>query len=326
MNFELRPPDRLVAALTGNPAWRIYATGTIDIGAPDRLRGLIKRYNIPAGSTVDISSPGGNLIAGMTLGRIFRAAGFDTDVGQSDPTDKTAAHSGQCFSACTLAFLGGRWRFVRSGSIYGVHRFYFKKSTGQDSDAAQMISAGIIRYIREMGVDPDLFSEMTVAGRDDITLIPEKELVRLNVVNNGHSPAVWTVESVQGVVYLKGQRDTAFGVNKFLLACVKQGIVLTVVLDPVENGRLPPTTAISLVVDNREYPIEKNLSRGPELYNGNVFIGFLLRPEIVRLIEDAHEVGVTFQFDRSAPSFVGFLGLPVGDGAQKMPGVLRACL
>jgi hypothetical protein len=326
MKFELRPPDRLVAAVTGDATWTIYATGTIDNGAPDRLRVLIKSYNIPAGSTMEISSPGGSLMAGIKLGQVLRASGFDTEVGQSDPADRTAARPGQCFSACTLAFLGGRWRFIRTGSVYGVHRFYFTKSTGLDSDVAQMISAAVIQFIRDMGVNPELFSEMTVAGRDDIKVIPREELIRLNVVNNGQSPTVWSVESVKGVVYLKGQRDTAFGINKFLLACSTRGVDLTVVLNPVANGPLPPTSAVSLVVDDREYPIEKFLDGAPQLYNGSVFVTFILPPDLVRLIETAHEVGVTFQIDRGAPTYVGFRGMRVDDGAEKMPGVLQGCL
>jgi hypothetical protein len=326
MKFDLRPPDRLAAAITSDSAWTIYATGIIDNGAPDRLQGLIKKHNIPAGSTVEISSPGGSLMAGMKLGQVFRASGFDAEVGQSDPTDTTASRSGQCFSACTLAFLGGRWRFLRSGSIYGVHRFYFAKSTGQDSDVAQMISAAIIQYIRDMGVDPELFSEMTVAGKDDITLIPEKELIRLNVVNNGQSPTVWSVESVNGVIYLKGQRDTAFGVNKFILACSTKGALLTVVLNPVANGPLPPTGAVSLVADDKEYPIENYLDGTPVLHNGSVFVTFVFPRDILYVVEAAHEVGVTFQFARDAPAYWGFRDMRVGDGAKKMPGVLHGCL
>ena len=43
MEFELRPPDRRVSALTGDSAWTIYATGPIDDKAPERLRELINR-------------------------------------------------------------------------------------------------------------------------------------------------------------------------------------------------------------------------------------------------------------------------------------------
>jgi hypothetical protein len=326
MKFELRPPDRLVSAITGDSAWTIYASGPIDDKAPERLRDLIKKNKIPPRSTVKMSSPGGNLMAGLKLGEIYRAFEFDTEIGRSDPTDKTSTLPGQCFSACTLAFLGGKWRYMRNGSLYGVHRFYFSKSTAQEGDIAQMVSAVVVQYMRDMGVDPELFSEMTAAGRDDVILIPESELLRLNVINNGQSPAIWSVESANGVVYLKGQRETAFGTNKFMMGCTTQGVVLTIMLDPVANGPLPPTGAISLIADEKEYPIEKFLSGAPTLQNGRVFAEFILPHGVVRVLEAAHEVGVTFQIDGGAPIFWGFRGMRVGDGAKKMPGVLRGCL
>jgi len=326
MKFELRPPDRLASAITGDSAWTIYATGPIDDKAPERLRDLIKKNKIPPRSTVEISSPGGSLMAGMKLGKIYRASEFDTEIGRSDPTDKTGTLPGQCFSACSLAFLGGKWRYMRNGSLYGVHRFYFNKSTAQEGDIAQMVSAVVVQYMRDMGIDPELFSEMTAAGRDNIILLPESELLRLNVINNGQSPAVWSVESANGVVYLKGQRDTVFGTNKFVMACSTQGVDLTIMLDPVANGPLPPTGAISLVADEREYRIENFLNGEPVLRNGSVFATFILPLGIVRVVEAAHEVGVTFQVDRDAPTYVGFRGMRVGDGAKKMPGVLRGCL
>jgi hypothetical protein len=321
MKFELRPPDRLLAAITGYRAWTIYATGTIDDKAPERLQDLIKNNSIPPHSTVEISSPGGSLMAGMKLGRIFRSLEFNIDLGQPDPMERTSTLSGQCFSACALAFLGGRWRYLRSGSLYGVHRFYFSRPTVLESDIAQMMSAVIVKYIRDMGADPDLFSAMTSAGKDDIILISAGELLRLNVVNNGQSPTTWTIESANGVVYLKGQRDTAFGMNKFILACSTQGVGLTIML-----SSLPPTNAISLVADDKEYPIEKFLDGAPVVQNGSVFAFFNLPLNVARVIEAAHEVGVTFQVDRGAPTYVGFLGMRVGDGSKKMAGVLRGCL
>jgi hypothetical protein len=326
MKFELRPPNRLVAAITGDSAWTIYAVGTIDEQAPARLQDLIKKNAIPSHSTVDLSSLGGNLIAGMKLGQIFRRSEFDTEIARADPADKVSSLPGQCFSACSLAFLGGRWRYIKDGSAYGVHRFYFTKSTAREGDIAQMMSAVVIQYIRDMGADPDLFTEMTAAGRDNIILIPRAELLRLNVVNNGQSPTVWSVESVSGVVYLKGQRNTAFGTNKFILACTKQGTDLTIVLDPVANGPLPPTGAVTLVAGDKEYPIENAMNGAPTLHNGSVFVSFILRPDIVRAVEAAHEVGVTFQVDRGAPTYVGFRGMPVDDGAKKMPGVVQGCV
>jgi len=188
-----------------------------------------------------------------------------------------------------------------------------------------MVSAVVIQYMRDMGADSELFSEMTAAGRDNINLIPASELLRLNVINNGQSSTVWSIESVNGVVYLKGQRDTASGINKFLMACSTQGVYLTIVLSPYAHG-LPPTNVIFLVADDKEYPIENFLNTPPVLHNGSVFTDFVLPLDIVHIVEAAHEVGVMFQFDRGAPTYLGFLGMRVGDSAEKMPGVLHGCL
>lgn len=327
MQFNLRPPNKMYQLVTGDAAWTIFASGEIDDGAPERLDALVRKNHIPPTSTLYFDSPGGSLVAGMKLGKVIRSAGFNTDVARYSATSEAHSVSGRCYSACTLAYLGGTWRYLTTGSAYGVHRFYFSKPTGADSDVAQMLSAVVVQYIRDMGANPDLFAEMTLSSKEEITIIPEQELERLNVVNNGHSPVTWTVVSADGVVYLKGQRNTAFGVNKFLLACTTDGTNLTIVMDPLgSDNPLPPTSAITLVLDEKQYPIEANMNHPPELYNGSVFIGFLLTPDIVRALEVAHKVGVEFQFARDAPSFVGFLDMDFDDGASKMSGVLRGCL
>ena len=327
MEFDLRPPDKMLQLITGANEWEIYASGIIDDDAPARLLALIKKNNIPPNSSISLNSPGGSLMAGMKLGKLIRSRGFTTEIERYNAASDPHFVPGKCFSACTLAFLGGTWRYMRPGSLYGVHRFYFTKPTGADSDVAQMLSAVVIQYIRDMGVDPELFSEMSTAGKDDITLIPERELERLDVVNNGQTPTVWSVVSAQGAVYLKGQRNTAFGVNKFILVCVSNGVDLTVVMDPLAQGDpLPPSNAVSLVADDKGFPIETYMAEGPVLNNGSVFASFVLPPNIVRVIESAHEVGITFQVSRDSPTFVGFRGMRFEDGAKKMSGVLRDCL
>jgi hypothetical protein len=329
MKFELNAQDKsslMYQTITGDKTRTIFATGVIDDNAPVRLLNLIRKNNIPAGSQVELDSPGGNLLAGIKLGQIIRSFGFNTDIARFDRATGHAASPGECFSACTLAFLGGRWRFITHGSEYGVHRFYFSKPAGTDSDVAQMISAAVVQYIRDMGADPELFSAMTVAGKENIALIPEKELKRLNVINDGQTPTVWSVESTNGLLYLKGQRDTAFGINKFLLACTSEGVDLTVVMSPLPNDPLPPTTAVSLVTDDKRYPLEDHIAKAPELNNGSVFTSFILPPDLVQAMQIAHKVGIEFQFVRDAPTFAGFLDMDFDDGANKMSGVLRGCI
>ena len=121
MVFDARPPDARDPhfEIIGN-YWKIYATGEIDEDAPGRLESLISDRGIPFRSVLYLESPGGNLQAGLELGRVIRKHGFVTYVGNSDREEIVP-----CFSACTLAYLGGYFRFYDPNAAYGMHRFYF---------------------------------------------------------------------------------------------------------------------------------------------------------------------------------------------------------
>jgi len=198
MVFRTEAPDPRYVAMTGN-SWNIYAEGVIDQNAPKRAEQLIDQMHIPPNSFVYLNSPGGNLFAGMELGRVFRKNGFNTYVGKQSGLRKTSA--GVCLSACTLTFLGGKFRFLSPDSTYGVHRFFLGGSDDAsvapaDALAAgQIFSAAILQYIREMGADPQLLNEMSRAGSDEINVLSKSRLQELGVVNDGVGKTTWTVES-----------------------------------------------------------------------------------------------------------------------------------
>ena len=206
-------------------AWTIFGDGLIDQGTADKLQQFLTDHNVPYSSNLHLNSNGGNLAEGIKLGRLIRRSQLFTYVGRSG--DKLFdSKPGECYSACALAFLGGLFRFNHKGSLYGVHRFY-SASTGEtiSSDTAQIISAAIVGYIQEMQVNPSLFSFMTEAGSDEIKLVPDKDQLRLNVVNNGEGPTTWTMESKLGGLYLRGAREMWRGMNKFLIVCEPRQLV-----------------------------------------------------------------------------------------------------
>jgi hypothetical protein len=162
MQFRGRPPQQPVE-IFGN-AWFIFADGVIDADAPARLKRFIQENHVPRKSIIVLNSPGGSLIGGIKLGRAIRDAGLLTDVGRNIGETEKMLVAGECYSACTLAFLGGEFRSIEKDSTYGVHRFFFTTKGDQDTDAAQILSASIVQYIRDMDVDPELFNDMTAAG------------------------------------------------------------------------------------------------------------------------------------------------------------------
>ena len=93
----------------------VYLDGTIDDDAPNRLSTALD--GVAGKIAVWLNSPGGNLFAGMELGRIIRKHGAGTHI-----IDHRTVLPGQCYSACALAFLGGVSRFIDNAARYGVHR------------------------------------------------------------------------------------------------------------------------------------------------------------------------------------------------------------
>lgn len=204
MHFEAFPPNPAATQLMGDHAWTIYASGEIDADADKRLTALVAEKNIPGGSFLYFNSPGGSLLGGIKLGQTIRKHYLFTYIGQFNPASLLHPNPGYCFSACALAFLGGEYRFWTKGSIYGVHRFFWKEHTNNDADVAQILSAAVVQYINSMGVDTKLFALASEAGSSDAITPTPDELLRLNVVNNGEKPVQWSLESLPGMMYLKG--------------------------------------------------------------------------------------------------------------------------
>lgn len=188
MTFEAVPPIK-PTEIFGN-AWSIYASGKIESSTPQKLNDLIKKLNISDSSFFFLNSPGGSVFASMEIGKIIRAHNFSSYVGSKGAEEpdlfngsrliggKRYKHNpGVCFSACTLSFLGGAFRyFSDSDGMYGVHRFFASPGGTLDSDSAQIVSASILQYIRDMGVDQKFFSEMVKGGREDMIMLRASQL------------------------------------------------------------------------------------------------------------------------------------------------------
>jgi len=131
MQFSAFPPDPLMNEMMGDHAWRIYASGPVDMDADKRLEAILETKKVPEYSRIYLHSEGGSLTGGIKLGRMIRKHMLHTNIGQLDRTAKgrVSASKGECYSACALAYLGGRFRFLMSGSAYGVHRWTRRQHT-----------------------------------------------------------------------------------------------------------------------------------------------------------------------------------------------------
>ena len=157
----------------------IRLTAMIENGDAARLRlqlvELRKNKNRAAGAplaTIEMNSPGGDLLEGMKLGYLFREFDVATVVRAGD----------SCLSSCALAFLGGTSRHIASdvtvsrtveiGGTLGFHNFWLNpnhESANADSgregvvkgfNQAKGAASRLIHYGASLGVDPDFIARM----------------------------------------------------------------------------------------------------------------------------------------------------------------------
>jgi hypothetical protein len=192
---------------------RIIAEGQIASDTPNRFNAEFPEKRC---GYVVLRSAGGNLAAGVRLGRIFRAQGVETVV------------DSRCESACAYAFLGGASRSFSefelddgegvnittgrrdSNRILGFHRFY-SSDRNISADDAQLLAAELVRYIVEMGVDARLFTSASQSGANEMFFPTEEELRRYDVVTQGEYGGFFLEPYRNGVIAASRFEGVRFG-------------------------------------------------------------------------------------------------------------------
>lgn len=306
LKIFVEPPD-LIEVLSESNLWSIYIDGVIEPGAEDLVaRAFDQIPKSPA--KVYLNSPGGDFLTGVRIGRLLRSKSARTFVGRR-PSAGQFPRIGECYSACAIAYLGGRYRFEMRGSKYGVHRLWKNGPSAEtDLDTGQMSTAVVAAYIREMGVDGRLLDVMVSRGKDDLYVLSEDEQRELRVANNGRDPAEWSLQLNQGVYYLRGVQDTIYGLGKFILACSEKGLEFLSIYEagPVRSKSIVKDEWFhSLLIDGGDVA----LGTPSHLVNidANLNAIFILNSEQVKKILDAREsVGHAMQVSQESPMFVGY--------------------
>jgi hypothetical protein len=318
-----------------NSSWYVFLDGEIDADAPARVAEALSRTGTD-GADVYISSPGGNLLAAMKIGRMIRQAGANTYIGSlvpRPPSPITGQPSvkpipGVCYSACALAFLGGVYRYAVTGSEYGVHRFSSPSGpAGSDLDTAQIVSAAIGTFVRDMEVDPGLFDLMVHEGKDRIRTLSKVELIRLNVINNGRKKPAWSIEVIEGAQYLRGLQDTVYGQGKAILLCHDNRIIYQSyyqVGTEMANSIASGGWFHSLLADDKTLPLPypaEIRATGNEIYSV-----FSLTSEQALAIASSSSMGHAMQRASDAAVFVGYqIDIP-DSSSGKVHTFIRNCL
>jgi hypothetical protein len=165
MTFELLGGGRLIASGTITPG--IFESFAAEIGK----RGDYIR-------TIVLNSPGGSVADAIAMGRLIREKKFSTEV-----------EAGKyCASSCPLVFAGGIERRAGDKAVIGVHQIAALGSTisapaRDDMSAAQRISASCQRYLRDMGIDVQVWVHAMETPHEKLFIFKPDELKSLNLVS-----------------------------------------------------------------------------------------------------------------------------------------------
>jgi hypothetical protein len=151
---------------------RVFVSGEItrhDVDSAGVMASLVRsgKQKI-AGNTVWLASNGGDIDAGMELGRMLRKLGVYTVIGRDD----------QCLSACVFAFMGGERRSV-SGRL-GIHRPYFPITQATADRAARFrhLKATLKDFVEELDFPASLYEAVMLVPPESMQIVAPADLRR----------------------------------------------------------------------------------------------------------------------------------------------------
>jgi hypothetical protein len=208
----------------------IAADGTIDDGAPARLRALLSRLGqrkLP----IYFHSPGGSLAGGLGIGRILRERRMSAGVARTIPRgcDPLQQHEAACDalkrggkellaelrtartlcnSACVYALIDATVREVGAGARVGVHEIALGRYDGSGSpvpidrktlsaEQLKQLKAQEVRlagYVAEMGIDKGLFEAAAQITHERIRYLSLDEIARFGIDRREFHESPWMLD------------------------------------------------------------------------------------------------------------------------------------
>jgi len=246
----------------------LSANGWIDANSTQKFIQLIS--SLPKQITVLLNSAGGELIAGIELGQTIRDKGFYTQVGRVsllNPQEKRRnlsqyrIESGECLSACALAFIGGAKRTLNEHSILGVHPIKFNQSktaSNQAQDAQKAITV-LGRYIESMGIDRRMLDMMLIDKNEQMQRISLATASQMNIDNSASETFPWRLQATDkgqllALVTEKHPQDQ-YTLTLAISKVDKQTFQIVVYLKPMGN-KISPRILGDFVAQNPSIEIE----------------------------------------------------------------------
>jgi hypothetical protein len=327
LQFEYTNPQSEIEEAFGG-FYSVNIFGTIEPGDDVKFEDFLRQAGPPPRTCVYINSVGGDVEAAIGIGRLVRDAWFATSIGQylidhEKPSEFIKPRKlipGICASAATLIFLGGRLRYFSDGAKFGVHQFSFRDPSPAHIGKSQVLSAKIAKYITDMGVSPEFLELSSSVIDSDIRFVDEKELMSLRIITGGMTDVTWSMESLPGIIYVRGVRDSMFGHHKVMLGHGKDaGFLFFAVVEALGRHReLTEFKLVEIVINDEDTRIDIS-SRCDRSINGiDVVILCELTDDEAKLISKSDSFGVQIRASNEAEIFLGVSAMSTKGGQEKL--------
>ena len=221
--------DRLTLALTKVP--QVYLYGVIDADAPRRFEGLMSSRKIPPGSDIYLNSPGGDLHAGLALGRLFRSGLMVTHLGAPRLKSRSGGigpRTSLCVDACTYAYLGGFYRWAVTGNDrIGLNPVDKMDPKGGSSAQPAQTFGELVAYLKDMGIDQAALAAPATMPVNGTVWLSADQMLSSGLANNGHLPLTAKRLPAEGTSSLVLSQMARDGEHRITFLCKPDGLTLT---------------------------------------------------------------------------------------------------
>lgn len=315
----------------------IAAIGVIGPETPNRFKDFLEREGFQGrGGQLVFHSPGGNLLAGIELGELIRAAGLTVHIGRTERVFynhnapcgswEDTVRAGFCASSCAYAFLGGEVRFVDSPyyptqepSLLAFHQFSDQRVRDDELltreqvaaieastlSMAQAITGYIVLYAIQMGIDPRIVSLASATASEDLYYPSRQELAEMSIAS-GSGLGEWFMDPYNGglVTAARPQRSDSM-LQQITAFCSREYgeesflITMDLLTPSYPNPDDLPLNAVRIEVDGVRYAAPR---RDLEVrYRGDTIVVTVPVGGIASQITSAREIS----FSLDAPRVMG---------------------
>jgi hypothetical protein len=147
----------------------VMVSGTFQLNDGDLFKS--KTAQLSGHVVVFLVGDGGNLIAGLDIGRFIRMKGWGTAVSPNTT----------CASSCATAWLGGTRRFAWPNSRIGFHAAYYFDPSGRPIEKG-VANAILGAYLNELGLSYAAVAYITSSAPDSMQWLQQAHAAKVGIV------------------------------------------------------------------------------------------------------------------------------------------------